>query len=367
MRVDFIRSGSSQIRRLRSLSTPPPPPLTRQEVEDALGEPVARCELWWTKWVSRIYRVESARSGTVIAKQLCTLGEAEVQQEYEQLQALGRLAVPALYVPRPVALLAGRRSYLVELARGRSLEALFWDAGDGPDLAAACALAGQVLARLHAAWTVAVSPVPADALGHDLAALPGGLSARAREVVRRALDRLAACRVAVGQPYLDFNPRNVFYDEGTIGLIDPPGESRQGLLLWDCATFSADLRRELWKAALLRPWRRRRALVNRSLAAFAEAYQSTYAEARPGVPVVPLLSRVLELQRVGQLMAQRVEQLRLVVRHGQNPLPRSSHRLRGALLAVASLGLLEIQKRWLVRRLAQELENGTDGGAAGPP
>jgi hypothetical protein len=323
-------------------------------LEEALGEPVARCELWWAKWVSRIYRVELVRSGTVIAKQLCTQSEAELLQEYEQLRALARLPVAALHTPRPIAVLAARRTYLVELARGRSLEALFWDATGSADLPKACGVAGQVLARIHAAWTTAVCPLPVEDLWDDLMAMPGGFSTRARRTLRRALDGLGAHPVAVGQLYLDFNPRNVFYHEGNVSLIDPPEEHRQGILLWDCATFGADLRRELWKAALLRPWRRRRALVEESLASFAQAYWTTYAGAYPDIPASPLLGRILELQRVGQLMAQRVEQFRLVLCHKKNPLPRSTNRFRAALFALASLGLLETQKRWLLRRIARE-------------
>jgi Ser/Thr protein kinase RdoA (MazF antagonist) len=353
MRVDLIWSGGLEMQRLRSLRAPPPPPLTRAELEAALGEPVARCDLWWAKWESRIYRVELARLGPVIAKQLCTHSATELLQEYEQLQALAQLPVAGLHMPRPVALLAERHTYLLELARGQSLQSLLW-AGDGSaELPAACGVAGQVLARLHAAWTTAIGPLPVDALWQDLRSIPGGFSTRARDSLRRALDRLARHPVAVGQPYLDFNPRNVFYHEGTISLIDPPEECRQGILLWDCATFSADLRREQWKSALLRPWRRRRALVEESLTAFAQAYWGTYAGAHPEVPVSPLLGRILELQRVGQLMAQRVEQFRLVVRHEKNPLPRSSNRLGGVLMALASLGLLETQKRWLLRQIAR--------------
>jgi hypothetical protein len=367
MRVDLIRTGGLQMRRLRSLTAPPPAPLSRGELEQALRRPVARCDLWWAKWESRIYRVEPEQSGTVIAKQLCTQGEAELRLEHAQLQALANLQLPGLHMPRPIALMPEHRTYLVELARGQSLNALLWSADAWADLPRACGLAGQILARIHAAWTTASAPLPVDALWQDFLAMPGGFSGRARETLRRALDRLARHPVAVGQPYLDFNPRNVFYHAGTIALIDPPGESWQSILLWDCATFSADLRRELWKSALLRPWRRRRVVVEQSLDAFAQAYRRTYAEAYPEVPVSPLLSRVLELQRVGQLLAQRAEQFRLVMRRQKSPLPRSTNRLRGALFALLSLGLLEAQKRWLLRQIARELGGAGEVCRGGSP
>jgi hypothetical protein len=197
--------------------------------------------------------------------------------------------------------------------------------------------------------------VPVEALARDLAEMPWGFSPRQQETIGRALDHLASQVVAVGQPYLDFNPRNVLYHEGTVALIDPPGECRQGVLLWDFSTFRVDLCRELWKALVKRPWGRRRARVAEGLAAFEQAYVQGYAPRHPEVAVSPLLIRLLELQRVGQLLKQRVGHFRLVMRFKNNPLPLNRGRFQSMVFALGSLSLLEAQKRSLLWKMAQEL------------
>ncbi len=346
MRIDFIQAAGREMDRLGSGQVQLPAPLDARSLAEELGQGVRRCELWMAKWNNRLYRVELVDGRRAVAKQVCTQPLSELVQEHAHLVELAVLAVPGLRVAQPIALMPKLRTLLVEFAPGRSLaEMIATGAAALPD---ACARAGQLLGRLHAAWVQSDQPAPGEAWLEDLQAIPGGLPGHVRPLIRRALKSLAGLRIPVGQPYLDFNPRNLVVDGDRLTLIDPPAEQLVGPLLWDYATFTADLCREVWKARLFRPWRRGR--LDESVRAFAGGYVATF---RAG-PIPSAVVKLFELQRVGQLLVQRLGQFRLVLRPSA-PVPRASRRLRGLGLAILSLGLLGAQKRCLCNQLSSDV------------
>src|SRR5207244_371981 len=128
--------------------------------------------------------------------------------------------------------------------------------------------------------------------------------------------------------------------------------------LWDFATFRSFLIREAWKAGLARPGGGRGMLLRAGLAAFERTYVESFPDLYPERVVPPLLLRLLELQRIGQLMVRRVAKVRLAGR-GRAALPLGAYRRFHLLLSsLAHLPLLEAQKRGTLLRIADQ---------AGPP
>lgn len=343
LHVNYIQSAWSEVNRLHSQTTPRLLPLTRSEVEEVLGEKVQDLALWLNNRNSRIYRVELANGQTVVAKQMCTQTQTEVAQEYKHLVALAQLNVPGLAVPQPIALLQPQCTYLMGLARGIAMTVLVGNRYKHDELLRACDVTGKVLASVHAAWGKTACPVPVEALSEDLAAKPGGWSDSEHETIQRALDRLAPQFVAVGQPYLDFGPLSIFWQEKLIWLIDPPSESARGLLLWDFASFCMGLRLAIWKHTLRRPWQRSGALLQASLTAFERGYLKNSPNMEPSA--LRILSRVLELQRVGQI----------AVWQKKNPLYVNGRRIRSIVSVIGAAPLLRANRRRLINQINQDL------------
>ncbi len=357
--VGFIGAAKRWMHDLRLQRMLPPQRLTCAELEEVLGEKVRTCQPWMANWRNRVYRVELARGLPLVAKQICVPTEAKVLQQYEQLGLLARLRIPGLHMPRPVALLPWQRTYVMELARGTPLDAMLWYRPGVGELCQACTLTGKLLAHVHAAWTRVVAPVPVDALARDLAEMPGGFSSWEGQIVEQALAGLVSEPVAVGQLYLDFKPSNVLYQDGTLCLIDPPEEHREGVVLWDFALFRSYLRRELWKS-LATPWGRRRWLLQEALAAFERGYLESWGRLAPAAAVSRLLVHVLELQRLGQLLALQRGKIDLA-RCPESPLPWRRDPL-GLAYTAASLLLLAAQKRGLIVEMARLLRRCQDTG-----
>ena len=349
--IGVIGAAREQMSRIRSRSVEPPPALTAHAVEQALGFAVESCELLHMTWNNRIYRVRPVQGPASFAKQFWTLGEAALVREYEALRSLCTLAIEGLSMPQPLGLVASHRSYLMAGALGRPIALLALD----PALEPACKLAGAVLGRIHSNWTQSLEPLPAAALAQDLAAMPLGQSAAEGETIRAAVSRLAGECVAIGKTYSDFSPRNVFYADGAVSLIDPPEDSGQGLLLWDVATFCGGLRRAAWRSPAKWSPSRCRAVADRGQAAFLAGYASGYPGLYAKRTIPPGLLRLLELQRIGQLMTHRTQQLRLMLGRDGGPFARRGRLLQNLAKATLSLSSLAVQRRAAVRQIAHSL------------
>jgi hypothetical protein len=64
-----------------------------------------------------------------------------VQYQYDQLGVLARLDIPGLPVPRALAFLRAKRVYVMEFARGETIESLVWNRTARNDLLRTCELA----------------------------------------------------------------------------------------------------------------------------------------------------------------------------------------------------------------------------------
>src|SRR5206468_13033670 len=143
-------------------------PPTPSELEEALGEPVQKCELWEGNWRNRVYRIELARGGAAVAKQMIVGTDAKFQCEYDQLGRLARLQIPRLRVPEVLALLPAKRTYVMELAPGKTIPRLVRDRKRSEDNLKACEVAGKILAGIHLPWTQKICSSPDDAPARDL-------------------------------------------------------------------------------------------------------------------------------------------------------------------------------------------------------
>src|SRR5438094_1356457 len=124
-------------------------PPTLFDLEEALGERVQRCELWEGNWRNRVYRLELARGGAAVAKQLIVGTDAKFQCEYDQLGRLARLRLPGLRVPAVLALLPAKRTYVMELAPGKTIPRLVRDLKRLEDLLTAAASLPASLPQVH--------------------------------------------------------------------------------------------------------------------------------------------------------------------------------------------------------------------------
>jgi hypothetical protein len=221
----------------------------------------------------------------VVAKQLIMGTDARFQCEYDQLGRLARLQIPGLRVPEVLALLPAKRTYVMDLAPGKTIPTLVWDRKHSDDLLKACELAGKILAQIHLAWTQKICP--STRFARDLAATPWHLSSREEKILQSAFDPLARAEVRMGHVYYDYKPANFLFEDDELFPIDPPGVLRQGVQLWDFSIFRSFMRRESWRFSLRRPLDRRRVIVRQSLTAFERGYLATFSEPHPEPAVFP--------------------------------------------------------------------------------
>ncbi len=336
--------------RLRKVEHLEPPTLA--ELEEALGEKVKKCDLWKANWRNRIYRLELAGGHVAVAKQLVMATEARLQYQFDQLGALGKLRIPRLRVPRPLALLGDKRVCVMEFAPGETVEALLWNRATGDKVLDACELAGKILGQVQIDWTQEICLLPVEALARDLAAAPWHLSSQQQKILQSAFGTLAAAEVRMGQVYYDYKAANLLFHNDELYLVDPPDTLRQGVHLWDFALFRSSMRRHLWRFSLRRPFDRRRVVIRKTLAAFERGYLASFSERHPAPALFAPAVRLFELQRTAVLMTMQKGKVDLARRGSRTA---RDLRLGNPLANRMTLPLLEIEKRWLFRQLAREL------------
>src|SRR5437762_6406748 len=324
---------------------------TVSELEEALGEKISRCDLWRKNWRNRIYFVQLASGELAVAKQVVRGDDAMVQYQYDQLHALAALGIPGLHLPRALALIVPKRTVIMEFVPGPTLRELARDDDSTDELVAVCELCGQILVRIHLAWTQEIAPMPVEVLARDLAAAPWHLSSREKAILNSSLETLAQANVSMGQVCYDYQSQNLLYNKGELTLIDPPDALWQGIHLWDYSRFRGGLRRMLWRIYLRQPLQRhRQARLRETLSAFKRGYIECFNRQHPEPAYFALATRLLELQHTGMSMA---------MNQGELELARRLKSVRPILAAtkttITTLPLLELEKRWLFRQLAREL------------
>jgi hypothetical protein len=342
-RLDEVRTSEA------SLSEPP----TLSELEKALGERVQRCVLWQQNWRNRVYRLELASGRAVVAKQMDMATDAKFECECDQLETLARLQIPGLCVPEVLAFLPAKHTYVMNLAPGRTIPALVWDLKQSNHLLKACELAGKILAGIHVAWTQKICPMPVESLARDLAETPWHLSSGEENILQSAFECLARAKVRIGQIYYDYKPANFLFQDDQLFLIDPPAVLRQGVQLWDFSIFVSFMRRELWKFSLRRPFHRRRAVIRQGMAAFEHGYLANIGELYPELRLFVPVVRFFELQRTAVLMTMQRGKVNMA---GLGVPGFGTGGLGNSLPNRITVLLLEMEKRWLFRQLARELQ-----------
>lgn len=348
MTTGWINEATTWWTRVTECETYPVPELTAQQLSEGLDRDVVSCRLWKANLRNRIYRVTFSDGIEAVAKQAC-LGEGQaLENEFESLQALSRLELGEMAeIPAPIAYLRKQRTYLIPFIQGVPVDILIRK-GQRRELLEACQLAGRSLARIHTNWTREIREIPVDDLIDDLQQLAVRLSRREEAVLSAAVDDLRGHATLIGQPFLDYKPANLIYDNNRIFLIDAPEEQRQSeILLWDVAVFGRGLRHEISKSV------RRRSIgnvVRDAFHKFEQAYRETQPLALP-LDKFRLLANVLELQRLGQLIALQRGKSRNACR---GRLSRNSGPLRylRAARSFAPLPLLRLQAHRLIAQLA---------------
>ena len=347
--IDFayVQGAWRRIEAMRSSKADPVEPPTVSELEEALGEAVEKCDLFAKKWRNRVYRIELASGRFVLGKQLVMGTDSMLQYQYQELRALAALQVPGLRVPNTFALLPAKRLLLIEFIPGKTIETLAWTS---EDVVPAGELAGKTLARLQLARTESIGPMPVEVIGRDLAVAQWRLSRRQKKMLQSTLEELAAAEVRTGHVYYDYKPANLIYQNNhSLFLVDPADVWWRGVHLWDYACFRSSMRHHLWRISLRRPYdQHRRTIVRQSLAAFEQGYLTSFANRHPEPPLFALAVRLFELQRNAVLMTMQKAKVALA---GQ----KMGKRLGNPLVNRLTLPLLEMEKRWLFRRLAREL------------
>jgi hypothetical protein len=348
----FIQDARQRIEETRRSEIDPVEPPTVGELEKALGEPVQNFHLFAKNWRNRTYRIELVSGHVALAKQVIVGTDEMLRYQYDQLQALARLQIPGLRVPRGLGILPQKRVYLMEFAQGEPISHLIWNQTSEGDPLPACELAGKIIAQLQIARTDKIGPIPAELLARDFAAAPWHLSSREENILQAVLETVAQLQVSMGRVYGDYTPENVLFSNNELFLVDPPGRLLRGAHLWDFAVFRSSMRRHLWNFTLRRPFDRRRAIITQSLAAFDRSYLASLTE-RPREPALfTLAARLFELQRTGYSMTLRKGKVDLA--RQKLPIARDKN-LGDSLAARITLLLLEIEKRWLFQQLAREL------------
>lgn len=347
--VQAARRRVEDMRARGDISLDPP---TVPELEQALGERVLKCELFAENWRNRVYRVECARSGAVLAKQVVMATGEMLEYQFEQLRALSSLRIHGLRVPRPVAMIRAKRVLLMEFAPGKAIPNLVLSPRSKDDVPLACELAGEILVQLQAEWTQRICPLPAEALGRDLAAAPWHLSTGEQKTLDLALACLAEARIPVGPVYYDYKAANLLFDNGELSLVDPPDRKREGAILWDFSCFRSSLRHHLWRFRLRRPFDRRAALINKGLLAFERTYLGNLNGSLAQPTWFAPAARIFELQRTA--VALTMQQGKVDVAAEERATSRGRD-LGGSIANRITLPLLRMEKRWLFRQLAREL------------
>jgi hypothetical protein len=348
IRCDYIRIVRERLESLVASRPERLPPPTASELADALGGTVRSHQLLAKNWRNRIYRVELTTGALAVAKQLAVGNDAMLQQQCDQLQALAELGIPGLRIPRVIASIPRKRTYVMEFARGQTLRAVAQTATDATALLALCKRAGEILARIHLAWTREIGPLPVDMLTRDFADAPWHLSRRDVKTLQTALDSLRQARVSMGQVYYDYQPKNLLVEGEQLWLIDPPDVLWEGVHLWDFARFRSGLRRLFWRSNLRWPFGpRRQTAINRAASAFHSGYMGQFKRHDPEPKFFAAATRVFELQHTAISMATNAAKLK------QNGTARRLLRARKA--SFVTISLLELEKRWLFRQLAREL------------
>jgi hypothetical protein len=349
IRCDYIRIVRERLESAASTHPEALPPLTVFELADALGEAVRSCELLAKNWRNRIYRVELTSGALAVAKQVVVGNGAMVQHQCHQLEALAGLGIPGLRIPRVLASIPQKRTYVMEFARGQTLRALAQSGTDAEALLAIYKHAGEILARIHLAWTREIRPMPVDMLARDFARAPWHLSRGEEKILQSALKWLSQARVSMGQVYYDYQAKNLLVEGEQLWLIDPPDLLWEGVHLWDCARFHSGLRRLLWRSSLRRPFQgQRQAALKDTVSAFQSEYIQQFNRQDPELRFFAAATRLFELQHTAMSMTINAAKLK----QDDNAPRRFQHASKTNLV---TRPLLELEKRWLFRQLAQEL------------
>ena len=350
---DFIQAAHLRVVQMHASAAHPVEAPTLLELEQALGEPVKKCELYAQNWRNRVYRIELASGHTALAKQAVRGTEATVQYQYDQLRVLARLDIPGLRVPRALAFLRAKRVYVMEFARGKTIESLVWNRTARYDLLRACELAGKILAQMHVIRTEKICPMPVEALTRDLAAAPWHLSSGQRRILHSALKNLARAELRMGEIYYDYKPANLLFEKDELlFLVDPPGIVRQEAHLRDFVVFQSSMRRHLWRLSWRRPFDQRRAGIREGMAVFQDAYLANVGTPYPERELFAATVRLFELQRTAVLMT--MQKGKVAATRKKMPIAGNGH-LGNSLTNRITLTLLDLEKRWLFRQLAREL------------
>ena len=349
---DYIQTAHRRVRDMEPSGRNPLEAPSFDDYSQMLGEQAVSCTLLGENWRNRVYRVQFAGGRVAIAKQLLVGTDEMLQRQYAQYADLARLAIPNLKVPQVLAILPSKRTYLMEVAAGETIEALV-GRGSQEELVGACMLAGTILAKMELSQTKGSCPLPVEALARDFATAPWRLSARQHQTLTSALEKLAPSQVNVGQIYYDFKPANTLVHQDVLYLIDPPDILREGIHLWDVALFRSSMRRDLWRYTLRHPL----GLARRTaIRAALRAFQESYVAALPSDGVSRFFDAIvwlLELQRTAVLMTM---QQGKVVATSKTDGAGAAHMLGHPIANRVSLRLLDIEKQWLFRRLAQALK-----------
>jgi hypothetical protein len=348
---NYITTVQRKVKEIGSSEAHTLPPPTILDLEQAVGKKILTCNLWRKNWRNRIYLLQLTNGQLAVAKQIVRGDDGMVQCQYDQLRALASLGIPELHVPRALALIAPKRTIVMEFVHGPTLRKLARNSASTDELVRVCELCGQILARIHLAWTQEIAAMPVEVLARDFDAAPWHLSSREKAILNRSLDVVAQAKVSMGQVCYDYQSKNLIYEDGKLTLIDPPDAVWHGIHLWDYSRFRGGLRRMIWRIYLRQPLQRRRhARLRETLAAFKRGYIECFNKQHPEPAYFAVATRLLELQHTGMSMA---------MNQGKLNLARRRKSFDGMLAAtktsIATLSLLELEKRWLFRQLAFEM------------
>lgn len=348
---EFIQAAGRRAKEMHLAGRQPLEPPSLQDFSQMLGEDAVTCTFLGENWRNRVYQVQFASGRVAIAKQLLVATDEMLQSQYNSHAKLARLPIPKLKVPRALAILPSKRSYLMDRAPGQTIEALV-GRGTHKDLLGACALAGEILAQMQLSQVERSCPLPVEALARDFATAPWRLTARQQQTLASAFEKLAPAQVDIGPIYYDFKPANTLFYQDVLYLIDPPDMLHQGIHLWDFSLFRSSMRRHLWRHTLRHPLgRKRHAAILAAIRAFTQSYVGalpSHGAARYFEGIVWLL----ELQRTAVLLT--MQQGKVLVTSNR---PGAGDVLGHPIANRVSITLLNIEKHWLFQRLARALSH----------
>lgn len=355
---EFIQMAHRRVRDMEASSHQPLELPSLENFSDMLGEQALSSTRLGENWRNRVYEVEFASGRVAIAKQLVVATDEMLQRQYNQHAELARLPIAKLRLPRALAILPSKRTYLMDRAPGQTIETLV-ERGTHKELLGACALAGEILAQMQLSQVERSCPLPVEALARDFATAPWRLTARQQQTLASAFEKLAPSLVDIGPIYYDFKPANTLFHQDMLYLIDPPDMLRQGIQLWDFGLFRSSMRRHLWRYTLRHPLdRARHATILAAIRAFTQSYVATlpsHGAARYFDAIVWLL----ELQRTAVLMT--MQQGKVLVTSNR---AGAGDVLGHPIANRVSITLLNIEKQRLFQRLARELKQSRRGVSA---